>query len=256
MAKSEYEVNEKIRIDLINGREIEGEFVQENPSSIIVKNSKDLLCGKQSRHNQTFYLSEIKTHYSINNRERATNTANGQNGGEASGHVNGNIPMVDAITKKTFDEMEVDRIQNAMKHHVYIAQYDKNYHDAIADLKQQKIIAVNSENNFGRLETMRPLIAVASGERVYLFDMLRLGAMKKEFKAIFIANSPRKIIHRSAQFCDYLAHTEKCTINNVFDTLVCLNCNCIITFEANSLHISMFHFFFFVYVLTRWSILL
>lgn len=228
MAKHVFEVNERIRIDLINGQEIEGEFVQKNQSSIIVKNSKNLLSGKQySRHSQTYYLSEIKNCYSINHRERANHPNGGDGGGHSSDNRNGNsnsnvsIKPHTAIDKKTFDDKDVERIENAMKSAVEISQFDNQYHDAINDMKQQKIIAVNSENSFGRLNPMRPLIAIASGQRVYLFDMLRLGAMKKEFKEIFTANSPRKIIHRSTQFRDYLTHTENCkTLNNVFDTLV------------------------------------
>lgn len=225
MAKKAFEVNEKIRIDLISGREVEGEFVQKNQTSIIVKNCKDLLSGKLTRHNQTYYTSEIKKYYSIDAREhtkqQSVNGVEPNNGQADSGGGSGNTTQVSPdIAKNRFAIDEIQRIQNSMTNAVYISQFDDKYHQAIADLKQQKIIAVNSENNFGRLDLKRPLLAIASGQRVFLFDMLRLGAMKKEFKEVFSANSPRKIIHRSTQFADYLAHTEKCALNNVFDTLV------------------------------------
>lgn len=226
MAKKAFEVNEKIRIDLISGREVEGEFVQKNQTSIIVKNCKDLLSGKLTRHNQTYYTSEIKKYYSIDGRERTKQqSVNGvaPNNGQAdsgSGSGNNTTKLSPDLPKNRFTTDEIQRIQNSMTNAVYISQFDDKYHQAIADLKQQKIIAVNSENNFGRLDPKRPLVAIASGQRVFLFDMLRLGAMKKEFKEVFSANSPRKIIHRSTQFADYLAHTESCALNNVFDTLV------------------------------------
>lgn len=231
MAKKEFEANEKIHIELISGREIEGEFVLKNLTSIIVKNSKDLLHGKQYRHSQTFFLSEIKKYYAVGDRERSrssnenaympiiNNDNIGNTGNNISNSRSNNNPSIE-IVKKTFCDVEIEHIENLMKNPVYISQFDNKYHDAINDMKRQKIIAINSENSFGRLDPMRPLIAIACGNRVYLFDMLRLGTMKNEFKNIFAAHSPRKIVHRSAQFSDYLTHTESCTLNNAFDTLV------------------------------------
>lgn len=232
MVNRAFEANELIRIDLSNGREIEAAFVSQNPTSLTVKNGKDLLHGKHFKNTQTFYLPEIKKYYSLNDRERNDSS-------NVNTHMPGPSKVVDSshsgsnsnsntkmdtksveFVKKPFGDDEVERIQNAMKNAIYISLFDEKYHEAIKNMKRQKIIAVNSENSFGRLEPKRPLIAIASGDQVYLFDMLRLGAMKKEFKEIFAADSPRKIIHRSAQFSDYLAHTENCTLNNAFDTLV------------------------------------
>lgn len=133
------------------------------------------------------------------------------------------VPCAQRITdiqKKTFAEHEFKIIQELVKNSIYIAQYDDMYHNALVDIKRQEIISVNSESCFGRLDTKRPLLTITTPNKVYLFDMLRLGAMKSEFKEVFSTNLPRKVVHSSAEIVDYLRHKENCNINNLFDTLV------------------------------------
>lgn len=219
MAKKTFQTNEKIRIELINGKKFESVFRGETSDGIEVVNSKDLRTGKVFRIIQTFYNAEIRSVQSIAQSENNNSNGNGanieiQNADRQSAGANRQI------TKKSFTGFEVQSLQNnATKNAVYIAQFDDNYHNAINDLKRQRIIAVHSENKSGRLDPKLPLIAVATCQRVYLFDILRLG-MKKELKQIFSADVPRKIVHSSAQLADYLHHTESCSLKNAFDTLV------------------------------------
>lgn len=220
MAKQIFQPNEKIRIELINGTQIESQFVRGTSDGIEVVNAKDLRnVDKVHKTIQTFFNAEIRSVQSLeqpssdNNSNSNDANINIQNAGRQS-------VVRRQIGKKSFTESEIENLQNnATKNAVYIAQFDVNYHNAISDLEQQKIIAVHSENQFGRLEPIRPLIAMATCNRVYLFDILRLG-MKKELKRIFSAESPRKIVHSSAQLADYLHHTESCSLKNAFDTLV------------------------------------
>lgn len=230
MAKK-FTANEKITIELINGKVIETEFVQDVPDGIVVINSRDLNTGKLRQHNQTFYHQEIKSITPINTNGHAS-TSSSQN--EASTTVttptttktstklaSGRQRFVSGIEKKVFSEREIENIQNFVKNANYIAQYDDKYYKAIDDLKQQELIGVNSENRFGRLDMKRPLLTLTTPNQVYLFDLLRLGAMKKEMKEIFYSELPLKVVHSSAPIADYLKHTEKCALNNIFDTLVC-----------------------------------
>lgn len=226
MANGAFQANEQIHIELMGGREIDGTFVEMTKSSITVKNGIDLPSGKRYRHNATFYFSGIKDCYAVNDRKRTESQLANKGRLSASEIANcsstsSNTKSSVEIVKKSFGRSEIQRIENSMANAVYISQFDDKYHGAINELKQQKIIAVDSEYNYGRLNPMRPVIAIASAShRVYLFDMVRLGAMKTEFKGIFSANSPRKVIHRCARFSDYLIHTEKCKLSNAFDTLV------------------------------------
>lgn len=236
MANKVFGANEKIRIEVIGGRKIEGEFVHMNRTCIMVKNAIDRVNGKRYQHIATFYFAVIADYYAVSEDGREHFERKHANESMSSSSEVGNstcsynTKSSVEMTKKIFDDEHVERIQNSMKMAVYISQFDDKYHDAINDMKQQKIIAVNSDHNFGRLNPMRPLISITSGQRVYLFDMVRLGAMKKEFKAIFAANAPQKIIHRSTHFKDYLIHTEDSTLANVFDTLVRPSTNCAFRF--------------------------
>lgn len=126
------------------------------------------------------------------------------------------------IIKRTLSQNEHETIKGLAKNAVYIVQFDEHYHAAVKDLAQQELVAVSSEYNFGRLGYFRPLLTFATFNKVYLFDMLRLGPMRNELKSIFSSERPKKVLHCSALFVDYLKHKENCSLNNILDTLVIL----------------------------------
>lgn len=221
---------EKVHIKLFDGREIEAEFLKKMENGLLVKNAKDLKTLKLRKHRQTYYTSEILSYEKIEVRATNENLQGNQNGNEHTtiqqdhqeNHVHSQRVSIIGrkIAKKSFTDREMENIEKLTTNCVYIVQYDGAYHAAIDDLMQQELIAVNSENAFGRLDLKRPLLAFATNQNVYLFDLLRLGAMKKELKQIFASDFPRKVMHSSAEFADYLNHKENCQLNNVFDTLV------------------------------------
>lgn len=239
MAKIQFEEGDKILIELHGGRSVQSDFIRESTDGIIVKNSKE--GSKILKWNQTFYNIEIKSvrlikkvqvKPKVNENEKKTTSEEIQNENEiptTSQHVQCNNNAIEErtaptlqriITKKQFTEPEIETIQERTRKTVQIAQHDDKYHNAIKDLKQQEIISVHSESTFGRLDISRPLLTLATTTSVYMFDMLRLGAMKKEMKELFSSELPRKIVHSSSALADYLLHKEKCTLNHVFDTLV------------------------------------
>lgn len=237
MAKITFDEGDKILIELHGGRSVQSDFIRESTDGIIVKNSKE--GGKIVKWNQTFYNIEIKSVRLIKKvqvkpkvNEKKTTAVEIQNENEiptTSQHVQCNNKAIEEktpptlqriITKKQFNEPEIETIQERTRKTVHIHQHDDKYHNAIKELKQQEIISVHSESTFGRLDITRPLLTLATTTNVYIFDMLRLGAMKKEMKEIFSSEIPRKIVHSSSGLADYLVHKEKCTLNNVFDTLV------------------------------------
>lgn len=220
-----------VHIKLIGGREIEAEFVRKIDENIIVKNSKNnIATQKIRRSNQTYYKSEIKSIHVVhvaavineNTNESGQNNNTTENGANEISQFQ-NVSEVNADKKKSLSEQEILNIQESMKSTIHIAQHDDNYHSAINDLKKQEIISLTSENRFGRLDLKRPLMTMATASKVYQFDMARLGPMKKELKEIFSSKLPRKIIHSTAEFADYLRHTENCALNGTLDTLVMTN---------------------------------
>lgn len=257
MAKKPFEEGDVILIEMINGRNIEATFIRSRNDGVVVKNGKEAGSNRVSKSIQSFFANEIKkvhlvrrapavvvkkssganeeqpvasTSESIskqhenskyNTRTENTTPQNSNNNSVVveRGSVKERISKYRS-EKRNFTELEIETIQQRVNGTIQIAQHDEKYHNAMKDLQQQEIISVNSENKFGRLEPSRPLLTFATTQNVYIFDMVRLGAMKKEMKEIFSADLPRKIVHSSTELADYLFHKEKCELNNIFDTLV------------------------------------
>lgn len=232
---------QKVHIKLIDGRRIEAEIVKEMNDGVMVKNAKDLMTLK-TRKFQTYYNSEIITYRKLstgatlsengtaNGNTNENGSTNGDSNVATNGSINGSMNGIEdgnqngmemhSISKKVFSDREITKIQNMIRNFEYIMQYDEKYHKAIEDLMDQDIIFINSESPFGRLDPIRPLLSLATCNKVYLFDMLRLGKMKKELKQVFSSDHLTKVTHSSAGFVDYLIHKEDCALNNIFDTLV------------------------------------
>lgn len=257
---TEETVIQKVHIKLIDGRRIEAEIVKEMNDGVMVKNAKDLMTLKtrkfQTYYNSEIItyrklstgatLSENGTANGNTNENGSTNgdsnvATNGSINGSMNGIEDGNQNGMEkksqnnkhgqvknreasvnlhSISKKVFSDREITKIQNMIRNFEYIMQYDEKYHKAIEDLMDQDIIFINSESPFGRLDPIRPLLSLATCNKVYLFDMLRLGKMKKELKQVFSSDHLTKVTHSSAGFVDYLIHKEDCALNNIFDTLV------------------------------------
>lgn len=227
MAKQKFQSGDIIVIELHGGRELEAEFVRETTDEIIVKKTTDLQSGKMRAHNQTFYCSEIKDIIPISVALPNGKQDHIENQSDINCPAKSNQPNVKHVAnkvitfkKKEFTDREIETIQSMAKNTIHIAQFDDTYYNAVNKLIKQEIIFVNYESIFGRLDPKRSILTIATLENVYMFDMLRLGAMKKELKEVFSCKLPRKVIHSTAEFADYLKHKENCSLNGAFDTLV------------------------------------
>lgn len=233
MAKKSFEIDDKILIELNGGRSITCDFIRKGSDGFVVKNSQEAGSEKIATHNQTFYNTEIKKVRLLHraqppaaddavpstSQQHVSGNNNNNNAAEASKNVQRTV--IDCtVTKKVFSTNEIKEIQERMKNTVYISQHDDKYHNAIREIMEQEIIAIHSEGKFGRLDVKRPVLTICTTTNVYIFDMLRLGAMKKEMKEIMTSDKPRKVAHSSSTLADYLQNKENCTLNNVFDTLV------------------------------------
>ncbi|XP_055325141.1 protein Exd1 homolog [Sitodiplosis mosellana] len=236
MAKKPLELDDKILIELNGGRCVTCDYIRESKDGIVVRNSKEAGSEKIAPYNQTFYKTEVKrvrliqkaTPPATQDNAIPSTSQQQQNVLSANNNATGAIPksphvetvVNGTVVKKEFNERGIEEIQHRTRNTVHIAQHDDKYHNAIKDLKQQEIIAVHSESKFGRLDMKRPVLSISTTANVYIFDMLRLGAMKKEMKEVMSSDLPRKVVHGSSGLADYLQHKENCALNNVFDTLL------------------------------------
>lgn len=203
--------NDKIVLELHSNRKIECTFKSATKSGIIIANSLDFITQKQRKNQQHFYRSEIKsiipTEYS-------------------NGIVHGTMQEdkkpkpAPPSEKKVFAHTTTDHIEKLASTVIHIVQCDSQYYAAIDDLKYQDHIGMRADHMFGRLNRIQPLISMCTSNSVYLFDILRIGKIPKELKAILESQLPRKIIFDSSLIADYLTHIERCELNGVLDVLV------------------------------------
>lgn len=212
MEKPVFQAGDILQIELYTGRKLRVEVLRNTTDEIVVKNTTELRTGRVRAHNQIFGHSEIKEICPIRVTSVDTNDQiENQNDDE-----NNRVPF----KKKSFSNRDIEIIQAKVQNATHIAQFDNNYYNAVDDLMKQDIVFVNYESIFGRLDPKRSVLTIATHANVYVFDMLRLGAMKKELKELFSSELPRKVVHSTAEFADYLKHKEQCSLNGIFDTLV------------------------------------
>lgn len=103
---------------------------------------------------------------------------------------------------------------------VYITQTDQKYHKALADIRSQTMIGLLID----RIQTARhrktSLIAISTPKTIYLFDLLNLGKIFKEFRLILESERPRKAVHYSHRLVDHFKHRHELELAGIFDTFV------------------------------------
>lgn len=205
------EENDKIILELHSNRKIECNFKTATKSGVIITNSLDLTTNKQHKNQQHFYRSEIK---SIVPAVNSNGIANG------SMQVVKNPKPAPSLDKKVFTQTTAEHIGKLASTVIYISQCDCKYFAAIEDLRYQEHIGMRTDHMRGRLNVKQPLISMCTSNAVYLFDILRIGKIPKELKAILESEQPRKIIFDSSLTADYLTHIEHCELNGILDVLV------------------------------------
>lgn len=107
---------------------------------------------------------------------------------------------------------------------VYLQQVDKTYLQAMQDIKRYNILGVNMENtNIGRFSSPS-MVAIATPNNIYLFDIQFLGEFPRELVAIMVSEKYTKVVHNSRSMVDYLRHKYEVDCKKIFDTMVSESC--------------------------------
>ncbi|XP_037897940.1 protein Exd1 homolog [Glossina fuscipes] len=116
--------------------------------------------------------------------------------------------------------VELSKLQSQVKDFVYIIQTDKKYHNALADITNQSMIALIIEPVESCRNNKTSVIAIATATNVYIFDILYLGKVFPDFGRILETKYPRKIVHNSHCIVDHLQHRQNVKLSGIFDTFV------------------------------------
>lgn len=208
-------------IELNSGRKITAEYryLSGARDYVVVENTIDANNRKRPGL-QKYYRSEIvsitKVPDCLPQRPNGNNRADNDGEHQAVNECNKVPPTIKHLNNDTIVGRMIDLSAKA----IYIAQCDEQYHAALRDLESQDVIAVSTENKFGRLDTKKPLLAFATAQNVYLFDTLRIGRVNKDIKRMLSTAEPRKVLFNSAKVNDYFMHAENCQIDMYWDILV------------------------------------
>uniref|UniRef100_A0A1A9ZJM2 3'-5' exonuclease domain-containing protein n=1 Tax=Glossina pallidipes TaxID=7398 RepID=A0A1A9ZJM2_GLOPL len=160
----------------------------------------------------------------VDRTKKATNLSNQH---EISERNNSNKEVVNAGTdnrENTFllhlSNFELNKLQTQVKDFVYIVQTDQKYHNALADITNQSLIALIIEPVESCRNNKTSVIAIATATNVYIFDILYLGKVYPDFGRILEAKYPRKVVHNSHKIVDHLQHRQNVNLSGIFDTFV------------------------------------
>lgn len=137
-------------------------------------------------------------------------------------------------TKHRMSNLEIDQLNQLMNNYCYIKQTDTKYHEALEDLRSHAVVGLLMLPHDAGRHQKASIIAMATSQNTYLFDMQALGKIPNDLKALLNANRPRKAVHYSHFVQDHLHNCQNSNLNGVFDTFVAY---CIVT--GNKQHLSL-----------------
>lgn len=185
-------------------------------SFVRLKNVRDFQSNVPISGNQDYYNSEIRTVKIIQDCQPADESENPQEGSIADSCAA--AAPAESITRINLEDIQeiYDRIDN----HVFVFQTDIKYHDAIKYLRTQRLIAISMEGiDGGRHSTSPSLLAIATLDRIYLFDIMWLN-VPKDLRAILGDPRVRRVAHNARLIEDVLKHRYQAPLGKCFDTLV------------------------------------
>uniref|UniRef100_A0A1A9VP85 3'-5' exonuclease domain-containing protein n=1 Tax=Glossina austeni TaxID=7395 RepID=A0A1A9VP85_GLOAU len=160
----------------------------------------------------------------VDRTKKATNLSNEH---EVSERNNSNKEIVNAgadnrenIFLLHLSNFELNKLQTQVKDFVYIIQTDQKYHNALADITNQSMIALIIEPVESCRNNKTSVIAIATATNVYIFDILYLGKVFPDLGRILEAKYPRKVVHNGHKIVDNLQHRQNVNLSGIFDTFV------------------------------------
>jgi len=117
---------------------------------------------------------------------------------------------------------EVESLRKKLERIVLIQQTDSKYHKAVEDMKDQTSISLLVEPSFYGRHQATSVLAVATANDTYIFDIKALGCIFPEVARILEAEQPRKVVHYSHRIADHMRHKHRLTLGGICDSFVAL----------------------------------
>ncbi|KAH8384350.1 hypothetical protein KR200_001427, partial [Drosophila serrata] len=130
-------------------------------------------------------------------------------------------PM-DASICSPLTSHELESLERKLNQIIFIQQTDVKYHTALRNIRDQSSISLLVEPSFYGRHQPTSLLAVATVNETYVFDIRALGAIFKELAAILEAEQPRKVVHYSHRITDHLDKRHGIQLGGIWDTFVVL----------------------------------
>lgn len=231
-----FKINDAVMVELIDRDRFTGTIraIGKNFSYIVLENVHHITENKDIPGQQRYYPSEIESIKKLSanngfNDEPPTvlNQTSTTNGSASPQHrddppING-MKQLDHSHSSSSLEEEYTFFKELLSRITFINQCDSTYYKALKDIKAEEMVGLSMEGvSCGRLRTAS-LITFATPHNIYIFDLMFLGQLFPEMKAILENSKPRKILFDSRFICDNLHHEFKCNLNGIMDLLVCLS---------------------------------
>ncbi|KAH8296482.1 hypothetical protein KR054_006680, partial [Drosophila jambulina] len=117
---------------------------------------------------------------------------------------------------------ELESLDRKLNRIIYIQQTDAKYHKALRDMRDQSSLSLLVEPSFYGRHPTTSVLAVATANDTYVFDVRALGSIFKELAEILEAELPRKVVHYSHRITDHLNHRHGIQLGGICDTFVVL----------------------------------
>lgn len=202
-----FQKGQKLVIELNNQEYFTGTFFSNFKDQCIsltdVQNLKTRNCCDDT---QTYYKSEIKNIKLLD--------------GPVTNGVTSNENDKNEVKIIEISSSDLEKIRRNLTNRTYIKTTDVTYHDAVKDLKKQRVVGLSVEGtDFGR-NSPTSLLTFSTNENIYIFDVICFGKIFLPLKEILEATYPRKVIHNSSKVADNLKHLHQIMLKSVFDPLI------------------------------------
>lgn len=204
---------------VLDNEKVIGTLFKLKETRLRLKDVKDFTTNEFVGANCIYYTQLIRSIKIIDSGEQKNTENDNKSELNENKRENGEAEMSSLDVKMSLETIR--QISNLLKQYIFINLHDHKYFKAVEAIAKQRIIGLNIENvQHGRISIMASVLSVVTEEQIYIFDLMTLNGISKELKAILTESKPMKVVHNSKFVIDYLKHSTKVDLNNVFDTMV------------------------------------
>lgn len=211
-------IDDSVKIKLHKNQAYEGivQFISRDSKMIKLSNVYDICKDKHLKGSQNYYRPEV---VSIEVRNTIADPIDDSDDTSVSSLSTATSMHSESVPCE-YDEKVVPLLKERLANAIYIQQCDRIYHEALALLRSREWIAVSLEGSvFGRL---RPpsLLAMATEDQIFIFDLVAFGGIFPEIKSLLENKYPRKIVFDVRYMADSLLSLFGCKLTGFLDLLV------------------------------------